>query len=81
VLKSRPAAPLPLDVADAVVRELRFVGVGWATFPEAFALLGGAVAVEDLRAPVHPLADLGELLDAAESRKQFFAPDPARCAG
>jgi threonine dehydrogenase-like Zn-dependent dehydrogenase len=81
VLKSRPTAPLPLDIADVVVREIRLVGVGWASFPEAFALLGGPLAVDDLLGPVHPLEVLGSLLDADESCKHFFAPDPTRCAG
>lgn len=81
ILKSRPAAPLPLDIAEVVVRELRLVGVGWASFPEAFALLGGPLAVDDLLGPVHPLEALGSLLDADESSKQFFAPDPTQCAG
>jgi L-iditol 2-dehydrogenase len=80
ILKSRPAARIPLDVADVVVREIRLVGVGWASFPEAFALLGGTLEVDDLLGPVHPLEALGDMLDADESCKQFFAPDPARCA-
>lgn len=82
VLKSRPAAALPLNVAEAVVRELRLIGVSWASFPEAFALLGdrGMLDVDDLLGPVHPLEALGDMLDADEGRKQFFAPDPARCA-
>jgi hypothetical protein len=69
-----------MDVADAVQRELRFHGVGWAPFPDAIAMLSGGLAVDDLLGPIYPLESLAEHLSVDESRKVFFAPDPSRCA-
>jgi threonine dehydrogenase-like Zn-dependent dehydrogenase len=80
VLKSRPAAPLALDVAEAVARGLRFHAVGWAAFDEAFAILE-AVEVDDLLGEVRPLAALGELLAAREDTKVFVAPDVETALG
>jgi L-iditol 2-dehydrogenase len=75
VLKSRPPRPLALDVTDAVMREIRLYGVGWAPFDEAFELLASGLEVEDLLGPIHPLADLERHFDAPESAKVFFAPE------
>lgn len=81
VLKGRPPQPLSFDMALAVQRELRFHAVGWADFAEAFALLA-KLPVDDLLGEIHPLAALGDLLNADECRKLFLAPSPelAACA-
>lgn len=81
VLKSRPAAPVAVDLAAAVVRELKLIGVGWASFEEAFELLEGGLPVEDLLGEVLPLQAFGAQLAAAEDKKRFLAPDPSLCAG
>ncbi len=80
VLKSRPSAALRLDVADVVTRELRLVGVGWASFEEAFALLQAGLPVTDLLGEVLPLEAFDALLGADEAKKRFIAPEPAACA-
>lgn len=80
VLKSRPAAPLRLDVADAVTRELRLVGVGWASFEDAFDLLARGLPVADLLGEVLPLEAFDALLGADEATKRFLAPEPSACA-
>lgn len=76
VLKSRPAAPLAFDVAEAVTRGLRLHAVSWASFDEAFAILA-RIPVDDLLGEVRPLEALGELLGAREDTKVFLAPDVA----
>lgn len=78
VLKSRPAAPIAFDVAEAVARELRLHAVGWAPFDTAFAWLKRH-RVDDLLGEVHPLEALGGLLGAREDRKIFVAPTPRAC--
>lgn len=74
VLKSRPAAPIVFDVAEAVTRGLRLHAVGWASFDEAFAMFA-RISVDDLLGEVRPLEALGELLGAREDTKVFLAPD------
>jgi threonine dehydrogenase-like Zn-dependent dehydrogenase len=74
VLKSRPAAPIVFDVAEAVTRGLRLHAVGWASFDEAFAMFA-RISVDDLLGDVRPLEALGELLGAREDTKVFLAPD------
>lgn len=76
VLKSRPAAPIAFDVAEAVTRGLRLHAVGWASFDEAFAMLA-RIEVDDLLGEVRPLDALGDLLGAREDTKVFLAPDVA----
>lgn len=73
VLKSRPAAPIAFDVAEAVTRGLRFHAVGWADFDEAFVMIE-RLRLDDLLGDVRPLEALGELLDAREDTKLFVAP-------
>ena len=73
VLKSRPAAPIAFDVAQAVTRGLRFHAVGWADFDEAFVMIE-RLRLDDLLGDVRPLEALGELLDAREDTKVFVAP-------
>lgn len=75
VLKGRPAAPIGLDVALAVQRELRFHAVGWSSLEDAFDLLT-RLDVDDLLGEVHPLPAFADLLSADESVKQFLAPHP-----
>ncbi|MCU0677261.1 MAG: alcohol dehydrogenase catalytic domain-containing protein [Myxococcota bacterium] len=74
VLKSRPAAPIAFDVAEAVTRGLRLHAVGWAPFDEAFAMLA-RISLDDLLGDVRPLDALRELLGAREDTKVFLAPD------
>lgn len=76
VLKSRPPAPVPLDVALAVRRDLRLCAVGYGSFAEALRLLG-ELPVDDLLGEVFPLERFAEAFAKArgsESAKLFLAP-------
>lgn len=76
VLKSRPAAPVALDVALAVRRELRLHATGYGSFREAVALLAH-LPVDDLLGDVFPLAhhrDAFAQATRSESAKLFLEP-------
>lgn len=74
VLKSRPAAPVALDLALAVRKEIVLAGVAYAPFPDALALLAsGRLDLDGLLGPVLPL-DAFPTLDDGEAVKSFLAP-------
>jgi threonine dehydrogenase-like Zn-dependent dehydrogenase len=83
VLKSRPAAPTPIDVALAVKKNLRLHAVGYGAFEQAIDLLhGGALDVDDILGPAFALDDFERAFTASEAGdagKLFFAisTDPA----
>ena len=74
ILKSRPAAPVPLDLALAVRKEIVLAGAAYAPFPEALALLAsGRLDLDGLLGPVMPLEAFLSL-DDGEAVKSFLAP-------
>jgi len=76
VLKSRPPAPVPLDVTLAVRREITIVARGYGSFDEAVEWLAtGRVRVDDLVGEIFPLERFEDAFEAAradERRKVFF---------
>lgn len=77
VLKSRPPAPVALDVRTAVSKELSFRAVEYGAFPEAVALLESRrIAVEDLLGDIYPLEAWADAFAVArgESAKTFLRP-------
>jgi L-iditol 2-dehydrogenase len=88
VLKSRPAAPTPIDVALAVKKNLRLQAVAYGPFERAIALLdGGGLEVDDILGQAFALDDFERAFAAAEAGeagKLFFAvssePAPAGAA-
>ena len=78
ILKSRPPAPVAIDLAAAVRKEVIFEAVSYATFAESFDFLTHH-DVADLFGEVHPLEDFATVLaanDVGEDLKRFLAPDP-----
>lgn len=76
VVKSRPAAPVVVDVRAVTERELVLVGAAWGDFVEAVALLAsGALVIDDLLGPVWPLSSYARAFDASEDAKIFLAPE------
>jgi threonine dehydrogenase-like Zn-dependent dehydrogenase len=77
VLKSRPAAPVAIDLRLAVSRRVTLQAVSYGRFAAAADLLiSERLELEDLFGPSHSLDDWERALDAAgsdESRKHFFA--------
>ncbi len=76
VLKSRPAARVPFDVARAVRKDLSFQAVSYAPFNEAIDLLA-RLEVDDLLGQRFSLESYEEAFSRArsdESRKLFLAP-------
>jgi L-iditol 2-dehydrogenase len=76
ILKSRPAAEVPLDVALAVRKDITLHAVSYAPFDAAIALLG-RLDVDDLLGDVFPLEAYAEAFARArgdESRKLFLDP-------
>ncbi len=74
VLKSRPAGPVPFDLALAVRKELVLAGAAYAPFPEALAFLAsGKLDLDGLLGPVLPLEAFATLTDD-ESLKTFLSP-------
>lgn len=62
VLKSRPPAPVPIDLTAAVRRELRFQAVSYAPFADAIRVLAERrVVLDDLLGPIRPLAEFPSL--------------------
>jgi D-arabinose 1-dehydrogenase-like Zn-dependent alcohol dehydrogenase len=78
ILKSRPPAPVAIDLAAAVRKEVTFEAVSYATFAESLDFLTRH-DVADLFGEVHPLEDFATVLatdDVGEDLKRFLAPDP-----
>jgi threonine dehydrogenase-like Zn-dependent dehydrogenase len=78
VLKSRPAARVPFDLALAVKKEIALQGARYASFSVAIAwLLERRVALEDLLGPVLPLTRFERAFELARAKgapKVFLAP-------
>jgi threonine dehydrogenase-like Zn-dependent dehydrogenase len=78
ILKSRPPAPVAIDLAAAVRKEVIFEAVSYATFAESFDFLTHH-DVSYLFGEVQPLEDFAAVLaadDVGEDLKRFLAPDP-----
>jgi len=79
VLKSRPAGPVPIDVALAVRKEITLEAVAYAPFQEALELLAQRrIDLSDLLGPVRPLeAFLAMAASEApdEEVKVFLSPE------
>jgi D-arabinose 1-dehydrogenase-like Zn-dependent alcohol dehydrogenase len=81
ILKSRPAAPVAIDLAAAVRKEVVFESVSYGTFPESLEFLTRH-DIADLLGQTHPLEDFaGVFADdgAGEQLKSFLSPGPG-CA-
>ena len=76
VLKSRPAAPVPLDLQRAVRQAITLRAVDYGPYDRALELMAsGALAVDDLFGPVHHPRDFAAVfarLRQDESTKHFF---------
>jgi L-iditol 2-dehydrogenase len=76
VLKSRPPAPVPFDVALAVRKEITIAARSYGAFDDAIAWLSsGRVKVDDLVGEVFPLERFESAFAAArasEGKKVFF---------
>lgn len=84
VLKSRPAAPIPIDVARAVTHDLTLCAVGYAPFEEAVEW-AARLEVDDLLGRVWPLHEGVDAIAAVRAHsllpKQFLRPRGAgECA-
>lgn len=78
ILKSRPPAPVAIDLAAAVRKEVIFEAVSYATFAESLDFLTRH-DVADLFGEVRPLEDFAAVFaadDVGEDLKSFLAPDP-----
>ncbi|MEU0539233.1 alcohol dehydrogenase catalytic domain-containing protein [Nocardia sp. NPDC005978] len=65
VLKSRPAAPIALDVAAAVRKDLVLAAVSYGPAADAVRL-AGELAIDDLLGETYPLRRFADALAAAE---------------
>jgi threonine dehydrogenase-like Zn-dependent dehydrogenase len=78
VLRSRPPGPVALDVLAAVTKQLTIRAVNYGPFRRALGLLvEGALDLEGLIGPAHPLEEFEEVFAAAEDSegvKLFFDP-------
>ena len=75
ILKSRYTNDDPFPIHLAVRRELTLVGVHYAPFAQAIALLSDPdFVVEDLFGPRYALTDFERALTMSESRKVFLEP-------
>ncbi len=78
ILKSRPFAPVELDVSLAVRRELALHAVNYGSFREAVSWLAeDRIEVDDLFDEPARLDDFARVFEHAEqahSKKQFFSP-------
>jgi threonine dehydrogenase-like Zn-dependent dehydrogenase len=80
ILKSRPAAPVAIDLAAAVRKEVVFESVSYATFSESLEFLTRHNTADLLGQP-HPLEDFADVFatDAvSEHLKNFLSPGPGR---
>ncbi len=83
ILKSRPAAPVAIDLAAAVRKELVFESVSYATFPESLEFLTRH-DIADLLGQTHPLEDFADVFaadGAGEHIKSFLSPGSGRADG
>jgi threonine dehydrogenase-like Zn-dependent dehydrogenase len=78
ILKSRPPAHVPFDLALAVRKEIALQGARYGSFAEAIRWLAeGRVDVRDLLGPIFPLegfADAFALARRKDAKKVFLAP-------
>lgn len=79
IIKSRPAAPVAVDLALAVKRDLHMRAVDYASFGDAIDLLASpAFDIEDLLGASYPLSAFAQVFEGAErgeATKVFFAPN------
>ncbi|WP_322861442.1 alcohol dehydrogenase catalytic domain-containing protein [Mycobacterium europaeum] len=76
ILKSRPAAPVAIDLAAAVRKEVIFESVSYGTFPESLEFLTRH-DLADLLGQTHPLEDFVDIFAtdrAGENLKSFLSP-------
>jgi L-iditol 2-dehydrogenase len=77
VLKSRPAMPVPMNLALAVKKDIRLYAVSYAPFEDAIDLIAsGALALDDFLGDAYPLDGHDEAFAASAdgaSVKIFFA--------
>jgi threonine dehydrogenase-like Zn-dependent dehydrogenase len=80
VLKSRPAAATPIDIAQAVKKNLRLHAVGYGDFERAIELLHtGALDVDEILGRAYALEDFERAFsdsEAGDAGKLFFAISP-----
>lgn len=79
ILKSRPPAPVAIDLAAAVRKEVIFESVSYGTFSESLDFLTHH-DLADLFGEVRPLEDFADVFaddDVGENLKSFLSPDPA----
>ncbi|MEE1838374.1 zinc-binding dehydrogenase [Streptomyces sp. NPDC088190] len=78
VLKSRPTAPLAVNVTRAVRNDVTLAAVSYGALDDAVRL-AGELEIDDLLGPVYPLARFGEALAASLDQplgpKIFLAPE------
>jgi threonine dehydrogenase-like Zn-dependent dehydrogenase len=79
VLKSRPPAPVPLDIWALTRKELQLHAVHYGSFEAAISMLrSGSLVIDDLFGERWPLSRFQEAFDAAshkEAKKQFLLLD------
>ncbi|HEY0228481.1 MAG TPA: hypothetical protein VGC05_19270, partial [Mycobacterium sp.] len=78
ILKSRPAAPVAIDLAAAVRKEVVFESVSYGTFPKSLEFLIRN-DIGDLLGETHPLDDFLDVFAtdrAGENLKIFLLPGP-----
>jgi len=78
ILKSRPPAPVAIDVAAAVRKEVVFESVSYGTFSESLEFLTRH-EVADLFGEARPLEDFADVFaidDVGEHLKSFLSPSP-----
>jgi D-arabinose 1-dehydrogenase-like Zn-dependent alcohol dehydrogenase len=83
ILKSRPAAPVAIDLAAAVRKEVVFESVSYGTFPESIEFLTHHNTA-DLLGEAQPLEDFADVFatDAvSEHLKSFLSPGSGRADG
>jgi L-iditol 2-dehydrogenase len=86
VLKSRPAAAVPIDIARAVKKDVRLAAVSYGRFERAIELLcDSRLDVDDILGPTFALEDFERAFaaaDAGDAAKLFLAisPSPASAA-
>ncbi|WP_231984469.1 hypothetical protein [Mycobacterium sp. E342] len=76
ILKSRPAAPVAIDLAAAVRKEVIFESVSYGTFPESLEFLTRH-DLADLLGQTYPLEDFVDVFAtdrAGENLKSFLSP-------
>jgi D-arabinose 1-dehydrogenase-like Zn-dependent alcohol dehydrogenase len=78
ILKSRPPAPVAIDLAAAVRKEVVFESVSYATFAESLEFLTRH-DLADLFGEARPLEDFADVFaadDVGEHLKSFLSPGP-----